>query len=366
EGRKPVKAFLLYVGNLLLSSIVLLLVVITILFLLLEIAPGDPVQTLVGDVPVSPEFRAQITESFGLDRPLWERYAIYVGNVFSGNLGMSFGTHSVPVSELIADRIWNTVALAVPSILISTVGSILIGVVAARTRRPWLDKLLSGGAIAFFSIPNFWLGLMLIVVFAMSLGWLPVQGMGPYGQEGLYPAYLVLPIVTMATSELAYKTRIMRSAMIETLGQDYIDTARSKGLSMRKVVWSHAFPNALLPMVTVVGYSLGYILAGSVLVEQVFGWPGMGLLFLTGVNRQDNFVVLGVVIVITITILIVNMLTDIVYGLVDPRLRARFRMGGGSGKSKKPAAPRDGDGNGRSTAASDDPALATTTMGASA
>ncbi|GGA60915.1 peptide ABC transporter permease [Pseudoclavibacter endophyticus] len=324
------KAFLFYVGNLLLSSIVLLLVVITILFLLLEIAPGDPVQTLVGDTPVSPAFREQITASFGLDRPIWERYFVYVGNVFTGNLGVSFGTHATPVSDLIGDRIWNTVALAVPSIILSTIGSIFLGVVAARTRRPWLDKLVSGGSVAFFSIPNFWLGLMLIVLFAMTLGWLPVQGMGPYGQEGIYPAYLVLPLITMATSELAYKTRIMRSSMIESLGQDYIDTARSKGLSMRRVIWNHAFPNALLPMVTVIGYSLGYILAGSVLVEQVFGWPGMGLLFLNAVHRQDNFVVLGVVIVLTVTILAVNIVTDIFYGIVDPRLRARFRMGGGA------------------------------------
>lgn len=329
------KAFLLYVGNLLVSSLVLLLVVITILFLLLEIAPGDPVQTLVGDTPVSEAFRQQITASFGLDKPLWERYFIYVGNVFTGNLGVSFGTQTTPVTDLINDRIWNTVLLAVPSIILSTTGGVLFGVIAARTRKPWLDTLLSGGAVALFSIPNFWLGLMLIITFAMTLGWLPVQGMGPYGQEGIHPAYLVMPVLTMATSELAYKTRIMRSSMIESLGQDYVDTARSKGLSARRVLWGHAFPNALLPMVTVTGYSLGYILAGSVLVEQVFGWPGMGLLFLNAVNRQDNFVVLGVVIVITITILIVNILTDIVYGIVDPRLRARFRLGGGPARTQR-------------------------------
>ena len=143
-------------------------------------------------------------------------------------------------------------------------------------------------------------------------------------QEGIAPEYLILPVLTMASTELAYKLRIMRSSMIESLGQDFIDTARSKGLSSNRVLWRHALPNALLPMVTVSGYSLGFILAGSVLVERVFGWPGMGLLFIGAIERQDTFVVLGVVIVITITILVVNVLTDIVYGLVDPRLRARF------------------------------------------
>lgn len=330
------KAFLLYVGNLLVSSLILLIVVITILFLLLELAPGDPVQTLVGDTPVSEAFREQITASFGLDRPIWERYFVYVAKVFTGDLGVSFGTQSTPVTDLIGDRIWNTIALTIPSIILSTLGGIIVGVVAARTRKPWLDKLLSGGSVALFSIPNFWLGLMLIVTFSIALGWFPVQGMGPYGQSGIHPAYLVLPVLTMATTELAYKARIMRSSMIESLGQDFVDTARSKGLSQRRVIWGHAFPNALLPMVTVTGYSLGYMLAGSVLVEKVFGWPGMGLLFLNAVEKQDNFVVLGVVIVITISILIINMLTDIVYGLVDPRLRANFRPGGGPAKVQRP------------------------------
>jgi len=317
------KALLFYYGRLIGSAAILLLVVITILFLLLEIAPGDPIQTLVGDVPVSETLRAQLTASFGLDKPVWERYVIYVANVLTGNLGVSFGTN-VPVSALIAERIGYTIALAVPAFLISTTGGLVLGAIAARTRKRWLDGLLSGSAVGLFSLPNFWLGLMLIMFFSITLGWLPTQGKAPFGQPGIAPEYLILPVITMATMELAYKLRIMRSSMIESLGQDYIDTARSKGLSSRRVLWRHAMPNALLPMVTVSGYSLGFILAGSVLVERVFGWPGMGLLFIGAIERQDTFVVLGIVIVITITILVVNVLTDIVYGLVDPRLRAQF------------------------------------------
>ncbi|GGH40969.1 ABC transporter permease [Microbacterium album] len=314
---------LVHYGKLLGSSILLLYIVITVLFLLLELAPGDPVQSLVGENPVTDAYRAELTATFGLDRPLWERYLIYVGNVFTGNLGVSFGT-GTPVLELIMGRIGNTLILAFPSFVISTIGGVLVGAIAARTRNRWLDGFLSGGSVALFSIPNFWLGMMLITVFSVSLGWLPSQGMSSYGAQGVAIQYLVLPVFTMATSELAYKARIMRSSMIESLGQDFIDTARSKGVSSRRVLWRHAMPNALLPMVTVTGYSLGFVVAGSVLVERVFGWPGMGLLLFDAIQRQNNVVVLGIVIVITVAILIINILTDVIYGIVDPRLRARL------------------------------------------
>jgi peptide/nickel transport system permease protein len=165
----------------------------------------------------------------------------------------------------------------------------------------------------------------LMMLFSYTLGWTPIQGKSPHGVDGISWEYAILPVVTMTVMSLTYKARIMRSSMIESLGQDFIDTARSKGLSSNRVLWRHGLPNALLPMVTVSGYSLGFILAGSVIVEKVFSWPGMGLLFINSIEAQDNFVVLGIVIFITATILIVNILTDIVYGIVDPRLRARFR-----------------------------------------
>ncbi|MCR2765093.1 ABC transporter permease [Microbacterium sp. zg.B48] len=317
-------AFLKHLGKILFSSLILLGVVITILFLLLEIAPGDPIQTLVGDVPISEALRQQIYATFGLDKPLWERYFIYMGNVLTGNLGVSFGTE-VPVTQLIGERIGNTLALAIPSFILSTIGAVIIGAIAAKTRKRWLDSLLSGSSVALFSLPNFWLGLMLIIVFSVTLGWLPVQGKAPYGVEGIEIQYMILPLITMVTAELAFKARIMRASMIESLGQDFMDTARSKGLSERQALWRHALPNALLPMVTVAGLSLAHILAGSVLVEKVFGWPGMGLLFIGAIERQDTFLVLGIVIVLTITILIVNIVTDVVYGLVDPRLRSQIK-----------------------------------------
>lgn len=324
------KAAFFHYGKLLLSSFILFIAVITVLFFLLELAPGDPVQALLGDSPVSDEFRAQIVASFGLDKSVWERYFIYLGNTLTGNLGLSFGS-SMTVAELIMSRIGNTLALALPAFAISTAGGIFLGAIAARTRSKALDGAISGTSVAFFSLPNFWLGLILIMIFSIWLGWLPTQGKSPYGQDGIALQYLILPVITMASTELAYKTRIMRSSMIEALGQDFIDTARSKGLSRDRVMWRHALPNALLPMITVSGYSLGFALAGSVVVERVFGWPGMGLLLYDAVQRSNNQVVLGVVIVITISILIINFLTDVVYGLVDPRVRAQFARSSRSG-----------------------------------
>lgn len=317
------RSILVHYGKLLGSSLILLLVVITLLFLLLQLAPGDPIQTLVGDVPVPEELRAQLNATFGLDRPVWERYFIYMGSVLTGDLGVSFGTQT-PVLALILDRIGNTLALAVPAFILSASGAIVLGAIAARTRKRWLDASLSGGGVALFSVPSFWFGLMLMMLFSFQLGWLPIHGKSGYGVDGIEWQYMVLPVLTMASGELAFKLRIMRSSVIESLGQDFIDTARSKGLAADQVLWRHALPNALLPMVTVSGYSLGFIFAGSVLVERVFGWPGMGLLFIDAIDHQDNLVVLGVVIFITVTILVVNILTDIVYGIVDPRLRAQF------------------------------------------
>jgi len=317
------KARLIHYGRLLLSSFLLFIAVITVLFFLLELAPGDPAQALIGDMPVSDQFREQIIASFGLDKPIWQRYLIYLGNVLTGNLGYSVTTAEEPVLDLILSRAGTTLALALPAFVLSTVGGIVLGSIAARTRRRWLDSSISGFAVGLFSVPNFWFGMLLIMVFSVTLGWLPPQGKSAYGQSGIGLEYLVLPVLTMATTELAYKTRIMRSSMIEALSQDFIDTARSKGLSSRRILWGHALPNALLPMVTIAGYSLGTVLAGSVLVERVFGWPGMGLLFVEAIYRKNNILVLGVVIVLTATIIVVNILTDIVYGLIDPRLRAR-------------------------------------------
>lgn len=312
------------------TSVILLLAVITALFILLEIAPGDPVTAIAGNVPITEEYRQTIIATYGLDQSFWHRYFVYMTNILTGNFGNMIGSQE-PILGAILGRAFNTLIIAIPAFIISTLGGLVLGTVAANTRLKSLDGVLSGGAVALFSIPNFWLGLMLIMLFSVTLGWLPSQGTGDLRSGGIDLRYMILPVITMAMTELAYKTRIMRSSVLETLGQDFMDTARSKGLSRRQSLWKHALPNSLLPMVTVTGYSLGYILAGSALVEKVFSWPGIGLFLVDSISRQDNQAVIGVVIVITVAVLIINILTDLVYGLVDPRLRMRI---GRTGETK--------------------------------
>jgi peptide/nickel transport system permease protein len=308
----------------LLSSLLLILVVIIIMFMLLELAPGDPVQSLVGQVPVSEAFRAEMAATYGLDRPLPERFLAYVGNLLTGNLGYSYANRQ-PVADLIVARLGNTLVLTLPSLAISSLGAIVLGAFAARTRSRAADGTVSFLAVAGFSLPGFWLALLLIMFFSVNLGWLPAQGMSSFASSGISLAHLILPVIALSASELAFKTRIMRSTMIEVLGQDYIDTARSKGLSPFQILRKHGLLNSMLPMVSVIGFSLGYTIAGAVTIEKVFGWPGMGSLLYSSIQTGDNLVVMGILLILTVTIVIVNILTDIVYGLVDPRIRARMR-----------------------------------------
>jgi peptide/nickel transport system permease protein len=316
---------LTHYARLLGSSLLLVFVVILVMFMLLELAPGDPVQALVGSMPVTEAFREQMTIAYGLVRPLGERFLAYLGNILTGNLGESFANKQ-PVIDLIMGRLGNTLLITIPALVLSSVGGILLGALAARTRSRVKDGTISFLAVAGFSIPSFWLALLLIMLFSVQLGWLPSQGMNSFTSNGISIPHLILPVVSLALAELAFKARIMRSSMIEVLGQDYIDTARSKGLGSMEILRRHGLLNAMLPMVSVIGYSLGYTLAGSVLVEKVFGWPGMGLLLYDSIQRSENLVVMGILLIMTIVIVIVNILTDVVYGLVDPRIRARFTI----------------------------------------
>ncbi|WFE74722.1 ABC transporter permease [Roseinatronobacter sp. S2] len=314
-----------HILKLLISSLLLILAVVTVMFMLLEIAPGDPLQALVGEVPIPDAFRAQMIEAYGLDRSLPERYLSYLGNILTGNLGYSFANR-VPVIDLILGRLGNTLILTVPSLVISSIGGIILGAMAARTRSRFADGSISFLAVVGFSIPSFWLALMLILMFSVILPIFPAQGMTDFGSTGFSWRHLVLPLTSLLVAELAFKARIMRSSMIEVLGQDYIDTARSKGLSSFQILRHHGLLNSMLPMVSVIGYSAGFTLAGAVLVEKVFGWPGMGLLLYDSIHRGENMVVMGILLILTVTIVVVNILTDVVYGLVDPRIRARYQM----------------------------------------
>lgn len=316
------RASLLYLARTVASSIALILAVVVLLFLLLELAPGDRIQAYVGDVPVSEAFRQEMTERLGLDEPVLTRLLVYLGNVITGDFGDSF-IHNRPVIDLIFERLGATLAITLPALVLSSIGGIILGVIAARTRNPYLDNTISIGALAGFSIPNFWFALVLILTFSIWLGWLPAQGMAPIGQVGIRWQHLILPIISLTAMEMGFKTRIMRSSMIEVLGQDYIDTARSKGLSSVEILRRHGVLNSLLPMVSVIGYSMAFVIAGSVVIEKVFAWPGMGLLLYDSITRGENLVVIGILIIMTVLVVVINALTDIVYGLLDPRVRAR-------------------------------------------
>jgi len=322
-----VKEWTLRLLRLIGSSLVLIFTVIVLIFILLELSPADPLKAFIGDVPVSEEFEQRMIAAYGLDKSPFERFFLYLGNLITGDLGHSI-VHQRPVADVILERLGNTLILTLPALVISSTGGIILGTIAARTRKPALDNAVSIGAIVGFSLPSFWLALLLILVFSLGLGWLPSQGMAPFGRPGLQFEYLILPLIALSVAELGFKTRIMRSSMIEVLGQDYIDTARSKGLTSLQVLRRHGVLNAMLPMVSVIGYSLGFVIAGSVVIEKVFSWPGMGLLLYDSITKGENLVVIGIVIIMTVIIVIVNALTDVTYGILDPRIRAKLRRRG--------------------------------------
>lgn len=309
------------------SAVALIFSVVVLMFILLELTPGDPIQSLVGNMPVSDDLRAQLTAQFGLDRPMLERFFAYVGNVLTGDLGYSYANKQ-PALPLVMDRLGNTLILTVPALILSATLGIILGAIAATTRSKTLDNVLSTTAVAGFSLPSFWLGLVLIIIFSVQLKWLPAQGMRSYTSNGLSIPHMILPVLTLTLTEMAFKLRLMRATMIEVLGQDYIDTARSKGLSRGAILWRHALPNSMLPMITVIGYSIGYTVAGTVLVEKVFGWPGMGMLLYESIQRSENMVVMAILLVVAVTVVIINLITDMVLGLVDPRVRKRLQAGG--------------------------------------
>lgn len=316
-----------YILRRLASAIPLLLGIVIVLFLLVELTPGDPIQALVGDFPVTPEYRAQLEEQFGLDRPTHERLFTYLSNVVRGDLGFSFSSRR-PVSQIIFERLPNTLLLTVTALVFASVIGAGVGLLAASSKRKWVDTTVTAGAIAGFSIPAFWLGQLLIILFALRLGWFPVQGMSSLREsyEGVRATldvawHLALPVAALCLREIGQVARIARASMAEALTRDHIWTARAKGLSRAAVARRHALRNGMLPVITVIGYSFGFVVGGSVLIETVFGWPGMGRLIYEAVQFRDNQVIIGAFLITAIGVVLSNLLTDLAYGLLDPRIR---------------------------------------------
>ncbi|SEE70094.1 ABC transporter permease [Jiangella alba] len=318
----------------LLHAVPLLFGVVTLMFFLLQLAPGDPIQALIGDYPATPEYIAQVTEAYGLDQPLLVRYWEYLQQIFTLNLGESLAGR-VPVADLIADRLGNTLILTITAMTFAAIVGVAVGVWAGVSRSRALDHLVTGVAVGSLSIPMFWLGQMLVLVFAIKLSVLPSQGMYSTRStaEGLdrlpdLLTHLLLPALVLAMREIGVVARIVRTSVHDVLTLPYVETARAKGFSRATIIRRHVVRNSLLPAVTVIGYNFGFVLAGSVLVETVFGWPGMGQLLYESIRNRDNAVTIGIVLLIAVAVVVVNLITDLVYGLVDPRIRVGAGAGG--------------------------------------
>ncbi|MFD5226755.1 ABC transporter permease [Microbacterium sp. NPDC058342] len=301
--------------------------VVTLTFILVSLAPGDIVSATIGDYPASEEYLAARRAELGIDQPFIVQYLNYLWSVARGDLGFSFANREA-VLPLVIDHLGATVILVVAASILSLTIGLPLGLWAATSRKRFVDTAINVLALVAFSIPTFWLALLGVMVFAISLGWLPTQGMTTIGYEGTpfeqaldVLWHLLLPAAAMAVPETALMIRMTRASAGGVLNSGYVLTAVSKGMVRSRIVQRHVVRNSLLPVVTVFGYTFGTMIGGSVLVEKVFGWPGMGTLLYDSVSRRDTAVVLGVVVVVAVVTLVVNVLTDIVYGVIDPKVR---------------------------------------------
>jgi ABC-type dipeptide/oligopeptide/nickel transport system permease component len=286
--------------------------VVSLVFLLIHLVPGDPITQMLGE-GTPPSDIAAMRHAYGLDAPLGEQYLEYWKGVVHGDLGRSI-RYNQSVVHLLSQRYPFTVELTLASLAIAIGLSFPAGVYSAQHPNRWTDRLISVISLFGLSFPNIALGPILIILFAIKLGWLPVSGAG--GIE-----HVVLPALTMGGSMAAILTRMVRTSMLEELAQDYIRTARAKGLPERTVVYRHALPNAMIPVLTVLGLQLGALLAGAIVTETIFAWPGVGRLTIQAISNRDYYVVQGCILAIGLTYVAVNFLTDIVYSVVNPRIR---------------------------------------------
>lgn len=286
--------------------------VLLLTFLLVHMVPGDPVEVMLGESVASAD-RAQLRAELGLDKPLVMQFAGYLGKLVQGDLGRSIHTQA-PVAGMLAERIPATAKLAVSALLIAVLVGLPLGIIAALQANQWPDSLATGFSLTLSAMPHFWLGPLLMMVFALWLGWLPVSGM-----EG--GASIVLPALTLGLGLAAILTRMTRASLLEVLHEDFVRTARAKGLPEKTVILRHALRAALLPVVTIVGLQLGSLLAGAVITETIFGWEGVGRLLVESIEKRDYPVTQACVLVIALTYVMVNLLTDVLYARLDPRVR---------------------------------------------
>ena len=307
----------------------------------IRLLPGDPVLLMAGERGVSPERYAEITAQLGYDKPIWQQYLGYLNQLAHGDLGNSLVTKKPVLAEFLT-LFPATVELGLVAIIIATLIGVPVGVIAAIKRGSWFDQISMTGALIGFSMPIFWWGLLLIILFSGILGWTPVSGrislmyfFPPVtgfmlidsllsGQKGAFASavsHLILPSIVLATIPLAVIARQTRSAMLEVMGEDYVRTARAKGLSPTRVIGVHALRNAMIPVITTIGLQIGVLLAGAILTETIFSWPGIGKWMIDSISRRDYPVVQSGLLLIAAIVMIVNLIVDLTYGLINPRIR---------------------------------------------
>ena len=306
-----------YLLRRLLSSCLVVVAVPTLVFGVIRLVPGDPADSILGERALAVD-KERFREAHHLDEPLHVQYGLFLRSVFDGSLGRDFEDRQVTVASKLAARLPATLELAFASLLFALALSVPLGLLSALRQYSWLDHAAMLVALLGVSMPNFWLGPMLLILFALTLRWLPNPGDQVAGMTDL-----VLPTITLGTALMGKLTRMTRAAVLEVLGEDYVRTARAKGLRERAVVWRHVLRNALLPVVTIAGLQFGALLAGAIVTEKVFARPGLGTLLLEAIEKRNFEVVQGTVIVIAFVYVAVNLATDLLYGIVDPRIRLR-------------------------------------------
>jgi ABC-type dipeptide/oligopeptide/nickel transport system permease component len=293
-------------------TIPVLLGVATLVFSLIHLIPGDPAQAMLGET-ASQQDVEELRRRLGLDRPLIEQYGAFLGGLVRGDLGTSLRT-SQPVTTMIVERMPATFELAAAAMLFAVMVAMPLGIVAAVRRGAWSDHAAMTLALMGISIPNFWLGPLLAIIFAVELGWLPVSGRGT-------PAHLILPAISLGAALAAILARMTRATLLEELREQYVQAARARGASRLRAVVRHAFRNSLIPIVTLIGLQFGAVLTGAVITETIFAWPGIGRLLIQSISFRDYPLVQGCILLIAVTYVAVNLLTDLMYGVLDPRIR---------------------------------------------
>lgn len=311
---------LAYFLSRLLSLIVSLTVASVVIFAAVEIVPGDPASFMLG-INAADDTIAALRAELGLDQAIWQRYLSWVGGLVQGDFGLSY-TYRTPVSGMVADRIWISLPLAIYALILSTLIAFPAGIIAAMRRGSLADTGIMGLTQLGVAVPNFWFAMLMVLVFAINLRWFSAGGF-PGWDAGVGPALwaLTLPAISLALPQASILARVMRSALLDTLDEDYIRTARAKGMSQRQVLWHHALRNAMIPVLTILGLQFSFLLAGAIIIENVFFLPGLGRLVFQAITQRDLIVVESVVMLLVAAVILVNFAVDLAYAAVDPRLR---------------------------------------------